>query len=92
MIKERLITIIKAKGLKNPELEQLTGIGRYTWQNIRNKPEREIKEEEIEAIAHNFPQYRLWIISGEIAPEIGQTSPEYDKANESLKQPGEASK
>lgn len=89
MIKERLIAIIKWKGIKNPELEELTGISRYTWQNIRNKPDRAIKEEEIEAIAALYPEYRLWLISGEVAPEIGQTSPEYDEANATLKQRGE---
>jgi len=84
MIKERVITIIKHSGMKNPELEATTGIGRYTWQNIRNKPERELKTEEIEAIVKLFPQYALWIASGEIAPEVGQTSPKYDEVNSKL--------
>lgn len=84
MIKERVITIIKSSGLKNPELEEKTGIGRYTWQNVRNKPERELKTEEIEAIIKLYPQYALWIASGEIAPEVGQTSPEYDEVNSKL--------
>lgn len=84
MIKERVITIIKSSGMKNPELESKTGIGRYTWQNVRNKPERELKTEEIEAIVKLFPQYALWIASGEIAPEVGQTSPDYDEVNSKL--------
>ena len=84
MIKERLIEILRASGIKNPELEARTGISRYTWQNIRNKPDREIKEDEIEALTNLFPSYKFWIISGEIAPEIGQTSPAYDEANGKL--------
>lgn len=84
MIKERVITIIKNSGMKNPELEAQTGIGRYTWQNIRNKPDRELKTEEIEAVVKLYPQYALWIASGEIAPEVGQTSPEYDEVNSKL--------
>lgn len=84
MIKERVITIIKFSGMKNPELEAQTGIGRYTWQNIRNKPDRELKTEEIEAVVKLYPQYALWIASGQIAPEIGQTSPEYDEVNSKL--------
>ena len=84
MIKERVITIIKVSGMKNPELEARTGKGRYTWQNIRNKPERELKTEEIEAAIKLYPQYALWIASGDIAPEVGQTSPEYDEVNSKL--------
>ncbi len=34
-----------------------------------------------------FPQYAFWIASGQIAPEIGQTSPDYDEANRNLSQP-----
>ena len=89
MIKERLIAIIKWKGIKNPELEERTGINRYTWQNVRNKPERAIKEDEIEAIAALYPEYRLWLISGDVAPEIGQVSPDYEEASSQLKRRGE---
>lgn len=84
MIKERVITIIKSSGLKNPELEERTGINRYTWQNIRNKPGRELKTEEMEAVIKLFPEYAFWIASGNIAPEIGQTSPDYDEVNAKL--------
>lgn len=84
MIKERVITILRSSELKTPELEERTGVNRYTWQNIKNKPGRTLKTEEIEAVIGLFPQYALWIASGNIAPEIGQTSPEYDQANENL--------
>lgn len=84
MIKERVITILKTSGLNTPELEEKTGVNRYTWQNIKNKPGRTLKTEEIEAVIEIFPSYALWIASGNIAPEIGQTSPEYDEANEKL--------
>lgn len=84
MIKERLITILKIEELKNPQLEELTGISRYTWQNIRNKPEREIKEEEINAVADLFKEYRYWLISGEELPEAGQISPMTKAAQKEL--------
>ncbi|WP_312913459.1 hypothetical protein [Stutzerimonas nitrititolerans] len=38
--------------------------------------------EELEALLKLFPQYTLWLGSGQIAPEIGQTSPEYDEAKQ----------
>lgn len=88
-MKARILEIIKRKGLKNPELEKLTGISRYTWQNIRNKPDREIKEEEISAIIKIYPQYALWIASGQTAPEAGQTNPDYDEAHKNLPKPAE---
>lgn len=31
-----------------------------------------------------YPNYALWLASGNIAPEIGQTSPEYDEASKKL--------
>lgn len=79
MIKARVIEILKSSGIRLPELEARTGISRYTWNNLKNPARnREIKEEEILAIAEVYPQYRWWLITGEVMPEIGQTSPEYD--------------
>ena len=43
--------------------------------------------EEIEVLQSMFPEYRLWLISGEIMPECGQTSPDYDEANRNLASP-----
>ncbi|HIE0458256.1 TPA: DNA-binding protein, partial [Pseudomonas aeruginosa] len=31
-----------------------------------------------------YPQYRWWLMTGEVMPEIGQTSPSYDEANRNL--------
>jgi len=85
MIKERVITILKSSGIRLPELEERTGISRYTWNNLKNTArKREIKAEEIEAIVKLFPQYALWIVSGEIAPEAGQINPDYAVANSNL--------
>ncbi|MFI8980462.1 helix-turn-helix domain-containing protein [Ectopseudomonas khazarica] len=82
MIKDRVITILKSSGIRLPELEERTGISRYTWNNLKNTArKREVKAEEIEAIVKLFPQYALWLVSGEVAPEAGQTSPEYDQVN-----------
>lgn len=32
-------------------------------------------------------QYALWLASGQIAPEVGQTSPDCDEADRNLSQP-----
>ena len=85
MIKERVITILKASQIRLPELEEKTGISRYTWNNLKNPARnREIKAEEIEAIAMVFPQYRWWMLTGEIMADKGQVSPSYDEANRNL--------
>jgi transcriptional regulator with XRE-family HTH domain len=85
MIKERVIAILKSSGMRLPELEERTGISRYTWNNLKNPARsREIKAEEIEAIVALYPQYALWIVSGNVHPDCGQTSPEYDEAHSNL--------
>ncbi|WEW98508.1 XRE family transcriptional regulator [Pseudomonas nitroreducens] len=85
MIKERVITILAWSDIKLPKLEELTGISRYTWSNLKNPSKsREIKEEEILAIAKVFPQFRWWLLTGEVLPEIGQISPDYEGLGQNL--------
>lgn len=85
MIKQRVIAILAWSDVRLPKLEELTGISRYTWSNLKNPSKsREIKEEEILAIAKVFPQFRWWLLTGEVMPDIGQTSPEYEEANRNL--------
>lgn len=85
MIKERVITILKTSQMRLPELEEKTGISRYTWNNLKNTARnREIKAEEIEAVAKVFPQYRWWMLTGEVMPDKGQVSPEYEAADRNL--------
>ena len=40
--------------------------------------------EEMEVLQKLFPEYALWLISGKIAPECGQISPDYEEANQNL--------
>ena len=44
------------------------------YKNIR------MSTQELEVLVRFYPQYAFWLASGRIAPEIGQTSPEYDAA------------
>lgn len=82
MIKERLITLFN-KERTSVWFEKQTGIDRYRWGNVRNGKAR-ITDAEIEAVVELFPQYALWLVTGKIAPESGQTSPDYDEANRNL--------
>lgn len=60
------------------------------WRNVSKGVVR-VSTEELDVLIKLFPQYALWLASGQIAPEIGQTSPEYDEANKALPAPGTAS-
>jgi hypothetical protein len=85
MIRERLISLFDSKRT-SVWFEKETGIDRYRWGNIRSGKAR-LSDAEIEAAVKIFPQYALWLVSGEIAPECGQTSPTYDETNRSLATP-----
>ncbi len=82
MIKDRLISLFD-KERTSVWFEKETGIDRYRWGNIRSGKAR-LTDAEIEATIKIFPQYALWLASGQIAPECGQTSPDYDEANRNL--------
>lgn len=58
------------------------------WQNIKHG-QAQIRAQEVEILGKVFPRYRWWLMTGEVMPEVGQTSPEYDEANATLKQRGE---
>ena len=35
-----------------------------------------VSTEEIDVLVNIYPQYALWLANGQIAPKIGQTSPD----------------
>ncbi|MFO6224816.1 DNA-binding protein, partial [Pseudomonas aeruginosa] len=43
--------------------------------------------DEIEILGKLYPSYRWWLLTGEVIPENGQTSPDYDEANRNLANP-----
>ncbi|MFZ3186279.1 MAG: helix-turn-helix transcriptional regulator [Pseudomonas sp.] len=86
MIRERLITIWDWRKLTAKKLEELSGIDREKWYALRNG-KRRANEDDIEAIVKIAPEYALWLASGQIAPEAGQTSPDFDEANAKLAAP-----
>ena len=53
------------------------------WQNVKRQRVR-ITTDEIETLARTFPSYRWWLLTGDVMPDKGQTSPEYDEANRNL--------
>lgn len=56
------------------------------WVSIKRGRAR-VGADEVEILGKAYPQYRWWLTTGEVMPEIGQTSPEYDEANRNLTSP-----
>lgn len=79
MIRERIIEIFDTMELTSKRMEELTGIDRYKWGNIRGRKQK-VNEDYLEALAEIFPQYSYWIMTGQTIPEAGQISPEIEKA------------
>ncbi len=53
------------------------------WRSVSKGAVR-VTTEELDVLVTIYPQYALWLITGQTAPEIGQTSPDYDEANSKL--------
>lgn len=70
--------MIKKTGPK--KLSQLSDTDYSRWLNVSKGAVR-VSSEEIDVLVSVFPQYALWIVSGQIIPDSGQTSPEYDEAH-----------
>jgi hypothetical protein len=81
-IDERVRSLVDKAGID--ELVKSTGIGGTRWRTVRYDKRTRISTQEVEALAQLYPQYALWIASGQVAPECGQTSPDYDEANRNL--------
>lgn len=53
------------------------------WVSIKRGRAR-VGAEEIEILGKVYPEYRWWLSTGEVLPEIGQTSPDFDEVNRNL--------
>ena len=78
---DRTRLLIKKVGPK--KLSSMSDIDHDRWLSVSKGAVR-VSSEEIDVVVNIFPQYALWIASGKIAPESGQTSPDYDEANTNL--------
>jgi len=56
------------------------------WMNIKRGRAR-VGADEIETLVRGFPTYKWWLLTGEVLPDNGQTSPDYDEANRNLANP-----
>ena len=79
MVRDKLISLFDRRKA-SVWFEKQTGIDRYRWGNIRTGKAR-LSDAEIEAVVELFPQYALWLVTGKVAPESGQVSPEYEQSD-----------
>lgn len=82
---ERIRTLIDKAGLDM--LAKETEITGTRWRTVRYDKRTRISTNEVKELVKLFPNYALWLTTGDVAPEIGQTSPGYDEANEKLIEP-----
>ncbi|MCY1557761.1 hypothetical protein D9M68_946370 [compost metagenome] len=83
-IRDRAVLLIRMAGPK--KLSLLGETNHERWKNI-SKGAIRMSTEEIGVLVKMYPQYALWLASGEVAPESGQTSPAYDEAHSNLVAP-----
>lgn len=82
-------TLLNYKDAKTKELEEMTGIDRNRWNNVRKtNPTAKARAEEVEALAKLFPEYAYWLTTGKTLPEAGQISPEVEETRQKLEQAG----
>lgn len=81
-IDDRVRSLVDKAGLD--ELVKKTDIGGTRWRTVRYDKRTRISTQEVAALTSIYPQYSLWLASGKIAPESGQTSPEFDEVNRNL--------
>nr|BBJ03017.1 hypothetical protein YBY_08650 [Marinobacter nauticus] len=81
LIEDRAKLLIKKAGIDN--LARSSKIGNSRWKAVLYKGVR-MSTNELEVVKKLYPQYSLWLICGDIAPETGQTSPQYDEVNSKL--------
>lgn len=72
-IDDRVRALVDKTGLD--ELVKRTEISGTRWRTVRYDKRTRISTQEVEALVRLYPQYALWLASGQVAPEVGQTRP-----------------
>ncbi len=78
---ERAHLLLSQTSLK--ELAEVNSKDYVRWQSIKRGKAR-FGAEELEVLGKRYPQYRWWLMTGEVMPDKGQLSPQYEQANSNL--------
>ncbi len=90
MLLSRLIKIVDHRMPRHgafSELEARTGISARAWAHVYNQRTK-AGSEHLEKLCELFPEYTLWLMTGQVSPEAGQTSPELEQLEELQKSIG----
>ncbi|SFD12323.1 hypothetical protein SAMN05216577_11755 [Pseudomonas citronellolis] len=77
-ITERALRLISQSNLS--ELTRAGDTDYNRWVSIKRGRAR-VGADEVEILGKVYPHYRWWLSTGEVLPEVGQTSPDHDQAN-----------
>lgn len=80
-LSDRALQLINAASLV--ELSKAGETDYPRWVNIKRGRAR-VGADEIEILGRLYPSYRWWLMTGEVQPENGQTSPLYDAEKENV--------
>ena len=82
MMNDRLIALIDflatSDRKKFTEFSEKTGIEPKHLKNLYHKRQR-INQDHITAICTAYPQYKYWLVFGEVQPDLGQISPDLEE-------------
>lgn len=79
LTQDRVRALVHMLGQKT--VSQATGIKEERLKTIRYKADANVRTNELDAIAHAYQQYSLWLRTGEIDVTRGQISPAYAEAD-----------
>lgn len=82
-IVSRFLVIWEEERLSAKWLEKETGIKEKRWYGIRSR--KVMRTEELEAIQAIYPEYRVWLSTGDEFPDVGQVSPDTKRIHRNLK-------
>lgn len=80
-ITDRALQLLNQTSLK--ELAEVNSKDYVRWQSIKRGKAR-LGAEELEMLGAKYPQYRWWLMTGEVMADKGQVSPGYEKADSNL--------
>lgn len=86
---ERIREIRESQDMGRQQFADITGIAKKTIENTEAGRQR-ATEQALAAIAKQWPQYALWLLTGEERPELGQISPATEKIRTDLDRAGNA--
>lgn len=86
---ERIKELLSTEKLKRKDLSKETGIAQDRWSDVINQRTK-LRHEELEALGKLFPEYRIWLLTGEEFPEYGHISPMTKLAHNNYQGAGKA--